>query len=165
MILSEMIAVILALFLFSTVVGMSVFVEQYLFALVWNCSGEIEELLYKDVEMIDQYPKKNLGTFFVRLSRRGKQNCLFALAWTTAPVKYRRAPLQICCHDWLISQDIFTKTFCQFTLQKLIQKRTLNYWFSTATQVLNCPNLMSLKYLRRRTSRDMVLKRKFLIRP
>lgn len=36
MILSEMIAVILALFLFSTVVGMSVFVEQYLFALVWT---------------------------------------------------------------------------------------------------------------------------------
>ena len=34
MILSEMIAVILALF--STVVGMSVFVEQYLFASVWT---------------------------------------------------------------------------------------------------------------------------------
>ena len=81
MILSEMIAVILALFLFSTVVGMSVFVEQYLFAFgLDNCSGEIEELLYKDVEMIDQYPKKNLGIFFFRLSCRGKQNCLFAMA-------------------------------------------------------------------------------------
>ena len=41
--LSEMIAVILALFVFSTAVGISAFVQQNLFAFKFynNCSGEI----------------------------------------------------------------------------------------------------------------------------